>query len=133
MFNINKKNKQIEDLLKHNYLTTKVEIYFSTRTTDEGFDSYEKNYIYSNLNPITIKCYTRDIKAETLVWAKYGLAEVGAKEIICTEKEAKWFRLANKVKINSDTYQVYKDNVGNKVYIEERPFKLARVILSKVK
>jgi len=133
MLNINKRNKEVENLLKTSYNTTKILIYFSTKTAGADFDPYEKNYTYTNLNPKAIKAYVRDIKAEKLVWNQYGLAEAGAKEIICEEKYAEWMRLATKIEIDSDAYQVYKDNVGGKMLIEKRPFKLCRVILQRVK
>jgi hypothetical protein len=133
MINIFKPNREINNLLKNSNLSTKIFLYFSTKTAGDYYDSYEQNYTYTNLNPLCIKGYVRDIKAEALVWKQYGLSEIGAKEILCEEKYASRFRLCNKIEINGDAYQVYKEAQGNRLLIESRPFKLIRVIVQKVK
>jgi hypothetical protein len=132
MLNIFKKNRQINDLLKNSNLTTKITIYFSTKTTDDSFDIREKNYIYENLNPQTIKGYCRDIKPESLFWRQIGVSETGAKEVICEEKYGDWFKMANKIEIGGDEFHVYRENVGNRVLITKLPFKLIKVIMTKV-
>lgn len=133
MINIFKKNKQINQLINSANLSTKISIYFSSKTAGDYYDSYEKNYTYTNLNPLTIKGYVRDIKPEALVWKQYGLSEIGAKEIICEDKYGDWFRNCTKIVIDGDTYQTYKDNTGNKFIITKLPFKLIKVVVSKVK
>jgi hypothetical protein len=130
--NIHKSNSEIRRLLKDSNLATKVYIYMSTKSVGEDFDPEEANYTYTNLNPQVVRGYVKDIKGEALVWKNYGLSETGAKEVICEYKYAEWFRLANKIEIDSDEYQVYKENVGNRMLIEKRSFSLARIILKKV-
>ena len=130
--NIFKKNNEVNTLLKDKNFSTKIYLYMSTKTAGADFDPEEQNYTYTNLNPIVVKGYVKDVKAEALVWKNYGLSETGAKEVICEYKYAEWFRLANKIEIDSDSYQVYKENVGNRMLIEKRPFSLARIILKKV-
>jgi hypothetical protein len=132
MLNIFKKNKQINDLLKNSNLTTKITIYFSTKTYGEDYDSREKNFTYTNLNPQTIKGYVRDIKPESLFWRQIGVSETGAKEVICEEKYGDWFRTCNKIEIDGDEFHVYKENVGNRVLITKLPFKLIKCVLTKV-
>lgn len=131
MLNLNKKNKLILDLIEHSYNSTKIEIYFSSKTGGSDYDPEYKNFTVTNLNPHTIKGYVRDIRAEALVWKQYGLAEIGAKEILCREKYGDWFRNCNKVKIDGDTYQTYKEAQGNRVLIESRPFNMIKVIVRK--
>lgn len=133
MIKRNKKNLFLNTLLKDNDTATKVYFYFSTRSVPDEFDPYEKNYTYTNLNPIALKMFVRDIKSEALVWKQYGLSEIGAKEIICEKKYGDWFRRCNKIEIDGDSYQVYKENVGGRCLIEERPFNLIKVIITKVK
>jgi len=118
-------------LLTNKDLTTKIKIYFSTKSIGDDFDPYEANYIYSNLNPLTIKAYVRELSPEALVWKQYGLKEMGAKEIICEEKYAGWFRKASKIEIDNDIYEVYKEGVGNRAIIQKRPYKLIRILLQK--
>ena len=130
--NINKKNLEINKLLKSKELSTKIYLYMSTKSAGEDFDSEELNYTYTDLNPIVVKGYVTDIKPEALVWKQYGLAETGAKEVLCEYKYAQWFRLANKIEIDGDEFQIYKENVGNRVLIEKTHFSLARIILRKV-
>lgn len=133
MINIHKRNNEINNLLKDSNLSTKIKIFFSTRSVGEDFDPREKNYTTTNLNYKAIKGYVRDIKAESLIWSQYGLAEVGAKEIICEARYAEWFKKANKIEIDGDTYQVYRENVGNRVLIVNIPFKLIKVIIRKMR
>ena len=121
----------INQLLNDNNLSTKISIYFSTKTAGDDFDSYEKNYTYTNLNPMTIRAYVRELSAEALVWKQYGLQEIGAKEIICKSKYAEWFRSANKVEIDGDGYEVYKEGTSGNAIIQKRPYNLIRVVLQK--
>lgn len=131
--NIKKVQQQIKRTIESNNFSTKILLYFSTRTVPADFDSYEKNYTYTNLNPVTIKGYVSDISNEALVWKQYGLSEVGAKQILCDEKYASWFRLCNKIEIDNDSYQVYKENVGNRFLITKLPMKLIKIVVTKVK
>jgi hypothetical protein len=133
MINTKKIQKYILKTIEDSGLNAKIQIFFSQRTVGTDFDPYEKNYTYTNQNPLTIKGYITDVSPEALVWKQYGLTEVGMKEITCNSKYAQWFRICNKIEINGDTYQVYKENVGNRLLITELPLKLIRVIVSKVK
>ncbi|KKN15278.1 hypothetical protein LCGC14_0987650 [marine sediment metagenome] len=126
-----KKISYINRLIKHKDFTTKILVYFSTKTYGDDYDPYEDNYTYTNLNPLSIKCYITEISPEALVWKQYGLKEIGAKEILCEAKYAEWFRIANKIEIDNDVYEVYKESVGNRVIIQKRPYNLIRVVLQK--
>lgn len=132
MFNIKKRNRDISRLLEDANFSTKIKIYFAFKTAGASYDNFEKNYTESNLNPITIRGYVRDIKAESLVWSQYGLSEIGAKEILVDARYAQWFRDASDIEIDGDSFQVYKEGVGNRVLIEIRPCQIARIILKKV-
>jgi hypothetical protein len=133
MINLNRKNKMVNDLLEHSFISTKISVFMATKSAGEDYDPREKNYTYTNLNPITIRGYVRDVKPESLVWKQYGLVEVGMKEVLCEDKYTTLFRTCNKIEINGDEYQVYKENVGNRMLITQRPFKTVRILLSKVK
>ncbi len=133
MENVFKKSPQLNNLVENSNFSTKISIYFATKGTDDSYDPSEKNYTYTNLNPLTIKGYVKDIKAESLIWQQYGLSEIGSKEIICKAKYLDWFKTCNKIVIDSDTYQVYRENVGNRVLITKLPCSLIKVILSKVR
>ena len=91
--NITNRLKYLEKIIKEN--STKIYIYFSTATVGDDFDPYEQNYTYTNLNPLVIKGYVRDISPEALVWKQYGLREMGAKEIICDKRYRNWFEKCN--------------------------------------
>jgi len=131
--NIHKTTPEFRNLLKDKNFSTKVYIYPSTKTAGEDYDSEEQNWTYTNLNPIVVKAYVRDIKPESLVWRQLGIAETGAKELICEYRDVQKFRLANKIVIDSDEFQVYKDNVGNRVSITKLPMGLAKLVLKKVR
>uniref|UniRef100_A0A6M3K4P8 Uncharacterized protein n=1 Tax=viral metagenome TaxID=1070528 RepID=A0A6M3K4P8_9ZZZZ len=131
--NIKKINRVIQKTIESNNYSTKIELYFSSKTAGTYYDPYEKNYTYSNLNPITIKGFVSDLSMESLVWNQMGLAETGSKVIICQEKYEDWFRNCTLIKIDGDSYQVYKDNVGSKFLITQLRCKLIKVIVTKVK
>jgi hypothetical protein len=131
MLEINTRNIEFERLLKASTVTKKISLFFASKTAGEDFDPKEKNYLYSNLNPATVKGYVRDIKPEKQYWRQYGISEGGAKEIYCDAKYAPWFRKANKIKIEGDEYSVYSKAQGNRVLITEFPFKLVRIIVFK--
>ena len=122
----------VKKLLKDKAFTTKVSIYFSTKVAGDDFDPYEANYVTTNLNPVTIKAYVRDISPEALVWKQYGLHNTGAKEILCDDKYKNWFEKANKIVIDGETYQVFKEGTGNRTIITKRPYNLIRVVLSRL-
>ena len=126
-----KKLTEINKLLKHSDYSTKVKIYMSYRTAGDDFDPYEANYEYKNLNPITIKAFVTQISPSALVYKQYGLKEIGAVEIITEEKYKNLFEKCNKIEINGEEYEVYKEAVGNRSIITERPFNLIRVVLQK--
>lgn len=129
MIKINRQIPLIKRLIEDN--GTKILIYFSTKTAGEDYDPYEKNYTYTNLNPHTIKGYVTEISPEALKWKEYGLKEMGAKEIICEEKYTGWFKNANKIEIDGDEYEVYRESVGNRAIIQKRPYRLIRLMLQK--
>lgn len=131
MINIHKKNIELTKILKSREFSTDIKLYFSTRTVGDDFDPEEKNYTYTNLNPITIKGYVRDIKMEALVWKQYGLSEVGAKEVLVEDKYADWFRKCNKVVIDGDDFTVYKEATGNRLLITKLPLKIVKIVLQK--
>lgn len=106
----------------------KVYIYFATKTL---VDEYEGNYTYTNLNPKVIQAYITQISPEALVWRQYGLAEQGAKELLCEEKYKEWFKNATRITIDGDEYECFKDGTGKRALIQERPFKMIRVVLKR--
>jgi hypothetical protein len=132
MLNLHKKNKFISDLLNHSYISTKITIYFATPRADEDYDPEEKNYVYDNLNPYTIRGYVREVDATKLVYKQYGLSEQGAVEILCEDKYESYFRNANKIEINGYEYSVFKEAVGKRSLITLRPFCLMRVVLKRI-
>src|SRR4030042_2693044 len=109
-----KKISYSQDLIRKN--KTKVSIFMSSKTL---VDPYEKNYTFADLNPKTIKAYVTEISPEALVWKSYGLKEMGAKEIICEDRYAEWFKLCNKVEIDGDQYEVFKEGNANRAIIQK--------------
>jgi len=127
--NVNNRIPSILKLIKEN--STKVQLYFSYKEAGDDYDNYEQTYTYYNLNPLTIKGYVRTLSPEALVWKEYGLKEMGAKEIICDERYKTWFERCNKIEIDSDDYEVFREGVGNRAIIQKRPHKLLRIVVQK--
>lgn len=122
----------IHNLLKDSEFSSKIRVYFSTKVAGDDFDTYEKNYTESYLNPVVIRGLVRSVSPEALVWKQYGLAEIGSVEIITDAKYKGWFTKAHKVEIEGDFYTVFKEGTGNRAIIQDRPNKIIRVILKRV-
>lgn len=126
------KNIVINNILKKPEFTKKIRLIFSSAAPGDFYDGYENNLTFSNLNPITIKGYVRNLSPETAFWKQYGLHQAGMMEIICEAKYSQHFKLCNKIVIDDTTYQVYKDGGGTRTMITERPMNLLRVVVSKL-
>jgi hypothetical protein len=103
----------------------------STKTAGTDYDTYEQNYTYTNLNPITINGYVTEISPEALIWKQYGLQNLGAMEILCESKYKNLFLNCNKLTIEGDNYTVMKDGTGTKTLIMNRPKKLIKVMVTR--
>ena len=119
----------IRELVKAN--GTKVYIYFATKSAGDDYDPEEKNFIYTNMNPLVIKGYVTMISPEKLVWKQYGLQEMGAVEVLTESKYKNWFKICNKIVINDAEYAVFKIGNGNRVLIQDRPGNMIRVVLER--
>lgn len=124
-----KKNLDSIGLLKSSEFSTKVYIYMSSKTAGDDFDAYEANYTFTNLNPIIIKAYVREISSEALVYKQYGLHQMGAKEIVCEARFKNMFLNCNKLTISGIEYQVFKEGTGNRAVIQERPNNLIKIVV----
>ena len=127
-----KKLKIAHDIFKDNSISSKIYIYLAYQTAGDDYDPYEKRMVKANLNPIVIKGYVRDINPEALVWKQYGLANIGAKEILCDTKYDSYFRKCEKIVIDNEKYQVFHEGTGNKAIIQKRPFQMMRVVVSRM-
>lgn len=129
-----KKNKKIpfvSHIFKHSDFCTKIKLYFSQKTFGEYYDPYEDNYTYTNLNPLTIKGYVSEISSEALVYRHYGLREQGAVEVLTDSKYKNYFVNCNKIVIDNQDYEVFKEGTGNNSLISNRTKKIIRVILTR--
>jgi hypothetical protein len=130
--NMQKKVPTVNNLFKDERYSKKIYLSFSSSYAGDDYDGYEKNLTVSNLNPICIKGYVREINPEALVWKQYGLANIGAKEVLCEQKYDSYFRKCTKITIDGEKYQVFKEGVGNRAIIQKRPFQTMRVVLQRV-
>jgi len=126
-----KKINRIYNLIEDKQFRTKAKLYFSTKTAGADFDPYEENYTTSNLNPVIVKGYVKQLTVTSLVWKNYGLKEQGAIEFFCREKYRNWFENCNRILINDEDYEVFKEGTGGKCIITSRPFQIIKVILQK--
>jgi len=131
MLNLKKRLHDINRTIEASQVSTKVKLFFSYNTYDSNYDSYENNKVQNDLNPITIKAYVSDISSDALVYKQYGLKEQGMKSITCDSHYKEWFKKCSKIEIENDTYEVYKDDVGNRFIISESSNKRIRVMLHK--
>lgn len=125
-----KKLRIATKIFENNEVSSKIQLFFSYNIPGDDFDSYEKNYTPVLLNPITIKGYVREINPEALVWKQYGLANIGAKEILCSDKYENYFRTCAKIVIEGIEYQVFREGTGNRAILLKRPFQTLRVVIT---
>lgn len=130
MINLKKRNKEISNLLKNPNFSTKIYVYMSTKVADSDFDPYEKNYTYTNLNPRVIRGYCRDLTGEQSFYKAYGIQVSGIKEILCEDKYETMLKNCNKIEIDGEAYQVFKDS-GGRISITKRPHRLIRVTIKR--
>lgn len=124
--------RELQDLVSNSDFTTKIQIYFGTKTAGVDFDPYEKNYTETYSNPKTIKGLVRSISPEALVWKKYGTSKSGS-VVICTLKKYKtWFEQARKITIDLEEYTVFKAGTGGNSTIQELKGNFINVVLEKV-
>jgi len=109
-----------------------------TKGPEDGYDPYENNLITTNLNPHTIKAYVREVRDQQLIYKHYGLTNIGAVEVICTQKYLSWFKMANKIVISDIDYRIL--SVGNAQgstyspkagFFSTRPFNMAKIVLTR--
>ena len=131
MLRINQHNKDVEQILKDSNLTSKIQLFFSTKTWGEDADPCEGNYTLSKLNPKTIRGYVTEVSASSLVWKSYGLHNMGAKEILCDSRYKTWFQNCAKIMIDNEEFQTYREATGGRAIISERKFKMIRVLVAK--
>lgn len=127
--------KDVPEFLKlvtKSQFTSKVQISFGTKSAGEGFDTYEKNYTTSYLNPITIKALVRSVSPQSLVWKKYGTTKVGSIQILTEKKYKRWFELASKIVYNDLEYTVFKDATGSNSTIMDYKGNIISVVLESV-
>ena len=129
--NRNKTIPFVKSLFKNNKFNTKIKLYFSRKTFGDFYDDYEDNATYLKLNPVTIKGYVHDITATSLIFKRYGLESMGAKEVIADSKYKSWFEDCEKIEIDGDEYQVFKEAAGQNMIIHERAFKIIRIVLQR--
>lgn len=127
-----KKLRIAQELYEDSALSSKIYIYFASQQAGDDYDPYEKSTTHMKLNPIVIKGYVREINPEALVWKQYGLANIGAKEVLCNAKYDSYFRKCQKIVIDNESYQVFKEGTGNKAIIQKRPFQTMRVVISRL-
>ena len=126
-----KKFFNFNTVLRDQNLNTQIQIFMSKLTAGQDYDSFGNNYTPSNLNPVTVYGYVREITPETAYWKQYGLYQTGMVEIICEDRFYEYFKLANSIVIAGVTYQVFIEGTGNKVMITRRPGQLLRVVLTR--
>jgi len=129
--NRNKKLTFVKNLFKNNKYNTKIKIYFSKKSYGDFYDDFEDNATYIKLNPVTIKGYVHSITAMALVFKQYGLENQNAKEVITDSKYKSWFEDCEKIEIDGEEYQVFKEAAGQNMIIHERAFKIIRVVLQR--
>jgi hypothetical protein len=120
---------EIKQLIKEN--GTKVYIYFAVKSMGDDYDTYTKNYTYTNLNPHVLNAWLYTISPEKLVWRQYGLQETGAIELLCEAKYKDWFKACNRIVINDEDYSCFKVGADSRALIFARPGNMIRVILER--
>lgn len=136
MINKNKHIRQFQTLMTKDFTATKIKLWFAVEIAEEGYDKWEDNTTPSNLNPKTVRGYVHNITPEQLIYKQYGLANMGAVEIIVDEKFYNWFKIANKIEIADINFRVMREGNADGTpsnprgtVVAKRAFKMVRVVL----
>ena len=121
----------LHDLVSNKEFTTNIQISFATQSAGADYDPETKNYILTNLNPITIRGLVRQLTPSSLVWKQYGLNQIGAIDIITESKYKSWFEKANKITIDEEDYCLFREATGGRAVIMKLANNLIRVTLNK--
>ena len=121
---------EINRLINDSQYCTKARLYFSSISYADGYDPDEGEVSATTnlLNPITIKGYLIDI-SNKVTYRNVGKDIVGAVDFFCKKKYKNYFKKCSLVKINGDSYEVWKDGTGSQVLIVDKPFNLVRVTM----
>ena len=121
----------LNNIIEKGGIGKKVLIHFSSATAGDDYDGYEQRKTFTNLNPISIKAYVNNISPEALIYKQYGLHNLGAVQILCSSRYENYFRICNKITIDGNEYQVFKEGTGQKALISPRPYDQIRIILTR--
>lgn len=121
----------LHNLLKDKDFTKSIRISFATKQAQEDYDEYEKNYEYTNLNPITIRGVVTFLTPEKVVYKQYGKAEQEFVEVLTDGKYQQYFEQCSKLTIEGKEYCVFKDKVGAGSGIQKRSNNIIRVVLQR--
>jgi len=113
------------------FFSSKVSLFFATKSAGDDYDPYEQNYQYSLLNPVTVKGIVTQVSPASLVFKEIGLGQTGAVEVITEQKYRNWFENAQRIVIDDIDYQVYKFATGGRSYVQNRAGNMVRVFLTR--
>ena len=132
MLKVNKRLMDTNQIFKDRYQEIYIDFYFAKKVTKNGYDEFENNLSDEIISMQTInQAYSREITAERLVYKQYGLKELGALEILCDARYTDYFKLASKIVINSEEYEVFSNGLGDKSLIQKIPFNMIKVTITK--
>lgn len=130
--NLNKHTRQYARIIFRDY-AEKIHVYLraSQIKGNDYHPKYNVAYTKTNQNPITIKAIIRDETANKLVIKNIGLTAVGAKSIIIKNSDVNTIKLAEKIVINNENYEIYNSAVGKKFQVYDVCFGYSKIIIFK--
>ena len=93
-------------------------------------DIYENTKTVTFSNPVPVQGVVKSLTPESLRWKFQGTLPVGSKSILCEKKYKVLFKLAKKIKIGDEYYQVWTDDMKGFGLIEREEY---IVVILKVK
>ena len=121
----------VDDLFRNIEHSAKIYLYFSSTSYGTDYDPYEDNKTKTNLNPKVIRGIVNQVSPEALVYKQYGLEKMGAVSVLTKRKYKTWFEECRRIVIDNADYEVFREGVGTKAIISDRPAQLIRVILTR--
>ena len=99
--------RQLFNIFRENGHLTTIWLYPARETIN---DKYEGTTTKTFLNPVPVQGVVKSLSPESLRWKYTGIIPLGSKQIICEKKYAILFKIAAKIKIGDEFFQVYKDD-----------------------
>jgi hypothetical protein len=85
-------------------------------------DPYEKNRVFTMMNPLPVKAYVTQISFEALKWKYVGQLPTGSIQVMAEKKDKTLFLAADKIQYKGNDYKCYRDDSQGFLILERESY-----------